>query len=227
MIVFQSDPCGWLGRAAQASSRHLGGWPRQADSRLPSRRKSRRCYVSVSPTDRTAPKARDLFASSCGQYPEWTGTMHLLMDVVRFVVQHDEVIHFADDPAQIDLLVGRVRHRLCPKKIIHRILIVDRRYSSFPKTPGECWKGTGCPVLRDVTDFILNISGQLKIILPVLPFIARCRAEAGPREDSQPLKIRAMRSSTMMFGATTRKLVERSVSAHKLVEIAPGHQQAT
>ena len=134
--------------------------------------------------------------------------------------------HLADDLREVHQRVGRLRHRLGTEKIIGRVLVVDRRFfGASLEHPVNVGKKQ-VALFADVTDLILNVDGQLEIVLPVLSLVAVVRQERIVEENARALEIEAQ---PVEHDDVRRdeKEVGREVAVRlvELVKIAPCHQQ--
>ncbi|MBV6467578.1 MAG: hypothetical protein PGMFKBFP_02946 [Anaerolineales bacterium] len=94
-----------------------------------------------------------------------------VVDVMRFVVDHDQFVNLAHDHAQIHFGFVGLACGTRAEKIIFEIVVVERR-GGFVSSVDAMDVGQE-QVSRFANDghVILNVKRHLKIILPVLPFI--------------------------------------------------------
>ena len=150
----------------------------------------------------------------------------LFVNVMGLVVQHHEIVDLTDDLREVDHRVGRLGHGLGAEEIIGRILVVDRglfcRSLEHPVDVGE----EQVALFSDVADGILDMDGQLEIVLPVLPFVAVVRQQRIIEKDARALEIETQPIENDDVWRDDKEIGRKvAVRLVELMEIAPRHQQ--
>lgn len=90
---------------------------------------------------------------------------------MRLVVEHHEVGHFTDDQAEVYLRVGGLPGRTRAQEVVGHVRIIEAG-RVLPLEDAMYVAEKDVAGIRYETDLILDVHGELKVVLPVLALVA-------------------------------------------------------
>ena len=112
-----------------------------------------------------------------------------VVDVVRFVVDHHQLVDVAHDHAQVHLRVGGLSRRARSEEVVHGVLVVGGGHDLLSGVhPVDVGQEDVSRRPRDA-HLVLLVQGKLKVVPPVAPAVAVLRQHGILEEDAQPLEV--------------------------------------
>ncbi len=152
-----------------------------------------------------------------------------IVDVMRLVVEHGQLVDLAHDLAQIDAAVGGLADGLGPErgqKIVPQVVIVERGFRHLAQIDAVDVGQEQVAGRAHDAHIVLDMQRELEIVPPVVPRVAIVGQYRIVEEDTQTVEVGAQAVEHDDVGRDQQEVArELRIRLVELVEVAPGDQQ--
>ena len=153
----------------------------------------------------------------------------VVVDVVRFVIEHGEFIDLSHDLAQVGVAVRGLADGLGPEggqEVVAQVVIFQRRFRHLAEVDAVNIGQEEVAGRANDAHVVLNVQRHLKVVAPVVPGMAVVRQHRIVEEDAQPVEVGAQAIQHDDVGRDQQEVArQRRIRLVELVVVTPGDQQ--